>query len=189
MAMPSHGTAPERNDGQSMEPPPGNQTTYLLAHLLPRRPRTPAAVVRAVWITLAAAGAVVAGHSAWAAIDSPWRTPSCSWPLQVRGKATGDQPGLVRCYLKALAEHNTAGLMAVADNDPAVRITSADLTNSADARAGLATATFTPSPDDTTVVLLTITYAGGATEKTAIQNMIAMGGPSVWRMTIGTIVK
>jgi hypothetical protein len=142
-----------------------------------------------VWITLAAAGAVVAGHSAWAAIDSPWRTPSCSWPLQVRGKATGDQPGLVRCYLKALAEHNTAGLMAVADNDPAVRITSADLTNSADARAGLATATFTPSPDDTTVVLLTITYAGGATEKTAIQNMIAMGGPSVWRMTIGTIVK
>ena len=187
--MPSQGTAPERNDGQSMEPPPDNPATHPLPNLPQQRPRTPAAVT-AAWIIVAAAAAVLAGHTAWATYESHWGTPSCSWPLQVRGKATGDQPGLVRCYLKALAEHNTAGLMAVADNDPAVRITSADLTNSADARAGLATATFTPSPDDTTVVLLTITYADGVTEKTAMQNLIAMGGPSIWRMAVGTpIVK
>jgi hypothetical protein len=31
-----------------------------------------------------------------------------------------------------------------------------------------------------------ITYADGAVESTGILNMIAMGGPSTWRMTIGS---
>ena len=35
---------------------------------------------------------------------------------------------------------------------------------------------------------VTITYADGATENTGITNMIAMGGPSGWRMNIGTVV-
>jgi hypothetical protein len=58
----------------------------------------------------------------------------------------------------------------------------------APARAGLATATFTPSPVDDTYVLLTITFADGISEKTGILNMIAMGGPSAWRVQIGTVV-
>jgi hypothetical protein len=71
-------------------------------------------------------------------------------------------------------------------NDPPGRITKAGLTQSADARAGLATAAFTPSPVDSTYVLLTITYADGARERTGLMNMIAMGGSSAWRMSIGT---
>jgi hypothetical protein len=64
----------------------------------------------------------------------------------------------------------------------------ADLAHSPDARAGLATAVFTPSPVDDTYVLLTITYVNGVSEKTGILNMIAMGDPSSWRMQIGTAV-
>jgi hypothetical protein len=151
------------------------------------RTRPMTAVIGAFCIILAGAGILWAGHSAWAAFENRG-SPSCSWPLRIRGTATAGQAGLVGCYLRALAERDTAGLMAVADNDPAVRITQADLRYSPDARAGLATATFTPSPVDDTYVLLTITYADGASENTGILNMIAMGGPSSWRMTIGTDV-
>jgi hypothetical protein len=124
-------------------------------------------------------------NSAWIA----WRnhgTPSCSWPVQVQGVSTGQQVGLVRCYLQALATRDATMLTTVAANIPPVRITKADLAYSADARAGLATATFAPNPFDTTDVLLTIVYANGVRESTGIMNMIAMGGPSGWRMTIGT---
>jgi hypothetical protein len=100
--------------------------------------------------------------------------------------ATGAQGGLVRCYLKALAGSDKAGLNAVAQNIPKVRITAADLKYSADARSGLATAYFSPSSISTSYVGLTITYADGAVESTGILNMAAMGGPSTWRMTIGS---
>ena len=73
----------------------------------------------------------------------------------------------------------------MAANIPPVRITHADLAHAADARAGLATAAFTPNPSDPTFTLLTITYADGARARLGIQNMIAMGGPSVWRLVIG----
>jgi hypothetical protein len=76
--------------------------------------------------------------------------------------------------------------MAVAADIPPVRITSADLAYSADARAGLATATFTPNPNDTTSAGVTITYADGVQQSASMMNMIAMGGPSGWRMNIGT---
>ena len=69
---------------------------------------------------------------------------------------------------------------------PPVRITSADLTYSADARAGLATAAFTPNPEDTTSDFVIITYADGVREDASMMNMVAMGGPSGWRMNIGT---
>ena len=85
-----------------------------------------------------------------------------------------------------LAGQDTAGLLAVAADIPPVRITRADFTYSADARAGQATATFTPSPVDDTAYGVTITYANGVTENASIMNMIAMGGPSGWRMNIGT---
>jgi len=147
--------------------------------------RSPAAW--AAVIVLAGAGLVWAGHAAWDAIQT-WGTPTCSWPLQVRGTASPAQAGLVRCYLRALASRDTAGLMAVAADIPPVRITNADLTYSADARAGLATATFTPNPNDTTSAFVTITYADGVQENASMMNMIAMGGPSGWRMTIGTYI-
>ena len=104
----------------------------------------------------------------------------------MRGTASPAQAGLVRCYLRALASRDTGGLMSVAADIPPVRITSADLRYSADARAGLATAVVTLSPVDSTGASVTITYANGVRENTGMMNMIAMGGPSGWRMVIGT---
>src|SRR5215470_2398743 len=145
--------------------------------------RSPAAWAAA--ILMAGAGLAWAGHAAWEAIQT-WGTPTCSWPLQVRGTASPAQAGLIRCYLRALAGRDTAGLMAVAADIPPVRITSADLRYSADARAGLATATFTPSPLVTDMPFVTITYADGVQENAHMLNMIMMGGPSGWRLDIGT---
>ena len=136
---------------------------------------------------MAGAGLAWGGHAAWEAIQTRG-TPTCSWPLQVRGTASPAQAGLVRCYLRALASRDTAGLMAVAADIPPVRITSADLTYSADARAGLATAAFTPNPNDTTSAFVTITYADGVQVGASMMNMIAMGGPSGWRMNIGAVI-
>jgi hypothetical protein len=147
----------------------------------PVRPRLAASVWTAC-LVVAAAGAAWGGYI-WVTHD---RTPSCSWPLRVRGAATAQQAGLVRCYLQALARRDIAGLYAVADNIPKVRITPADLKYSADARTGLATACFSPSSVSTSYAGLTITYADGAIETTGILNMVAMGGPSTWRMTIGS---
>lgn len=149
----------------------------------PRLPRS--AVTWAVCVIVAGAGAVWAGHAVWAAFKSR-STPSCSWPLRIRGKPTAAQAGLVRCYLRALAERDTAGLLAVAANSPPVRITQADLTHSADARSGLATVTFLPASLDPTFVPLIITYADGARDRPGILNMAATGGPWTWRMLIGT---
>lgn len=137
-------------------------------------------------VVLAGVAVLWAGHSAWAAFESR-NTPSCSWPLRIHGKPTAAQAGLVRCYLRALARRDTAGLLAVATNIPPVRITKADLAHSADGRAGTATATFLPASVDPTFVPLTIAYADGASDQLGILNMIAMGGPSVWRIAgIGT---
>jgi hypothetical protein len=119
----------------------------------------------------------------WA--ESRDATPSCSWPLQVRGTATSTQTGLVRCYLRALADHNVSELGAVARDIPPAHITGDLFRYSFDARAGLAAATFTPSPVDSTYVLVAIKYANGTIENTGMLNMIAMGGPSTWRMDIG----
>lgn len=136
-------------------------------------------------ILVAGTGLAWGGHSIWEAVET-WGTPTCSWPLKVSGTATPAQAGLVRCYLRALAHRDTSGLTAVADYIPPVRITSVDLGHAADARSGLAAATFTQSPIDTESAFVTITYADGARDDLGMTNMVAMGGPSGWRMDIGT---
>lgn len=146
------------------------------------------AVIWAACVIVAGTGAVWAGHRAWAAFESGHSTPSCSWPLRIRGKPTSAQAGLVRCYLRALANRDTAGLLAVAPTIPPVRITGADLAHAADARSGRATVTFLAALVDTFWVPVIITYADGATDRLGVQNMVEMGGPSVWRMSIGTDV-
>ena len=164
-----------------MTQPPGRVARLAGSHLR-RGPVAWAAV-----ILTAGAGLAWAGHAAWGAIQTRG-TPTCSWPLRVRGTASPAQAGLVGCYLRALASRDTDGLMAVAADIPPVRITSADLRYLADARAGLATAAVTPSPEDTTFAFVTITYADGVHENASMTNMIAMGGPAGWRMNIGTQV-
>jgi hypothetical protein len=104
--------------------------------------------------TVRASAAALFGMAVLAAGCSLWgSTPSCSWPLRVRGHATSEQAGLIRCYLRALAHHDAAGLRAVAYNDTnrTVRITAKDFRHAADAapawprrRAGLK-ATTTPT--------------------------------------------
>jgi hypothetical protein len=145
-------------------------------------------VVRVACAVVALGGVAWGGYNAWTAWQNHY-TPSCSWPVHVRGVATAQQSGLVQCYLRALAARDTAMLMRVADNIPPVRITKADLGYSADARSGLATVTFTPDPVDTTYVLLKIVYANGVQEHTGMINMVAMGGSPGWRMDIGTVIK
>lgn len=77
--------------------------------------------VRALVRVAVLAGVVLAGwggYAAWVQVSSgglPASVPSCSWPLRVRGAATSEQAGLIRCYLRALASHDAGGLLAVAD--------------------------------------------------------------------------
>jgi len=136
---------------------------------------------------LVAAGLGWVGDAAWGAIQTRG-TPTCSWPLKVQGAANAAQAGLARCYLRDLAQGDTAGLQATAADIPAVRITRADLKYKADARAGLASAIITLSPVDTTFALISITFADGAHEELGMENMVAMGGPNGWRMCIGSDV-
>ena len=136
-------------------------------------------------IVLAVAGLSWGGDAAWGAIQT-WGTPTCSWPMRVQGDPNAAQAGLARCYVRDLAQGDTAGLQATAQYIPAVRITRADLKYAADARDGLATATITQNPEDPEDAGISITFADGAHEELGMQNMVAMGGPNGWRMCIGT---
>jgi len=144
------------------------------------------AAVWAVSVIIGGGALVWGGRVAWERYET-WGTPACSWSLQVRGTASPAQAGLVRCYLRALASRDTAGLMVAAGYVPPVRITKADLAHSADARAGPATAIFTQNPNDTSSAWVDIIYADGARDDAiGLIDMNAMGGPSGWRMDIGT---
>jgi hypothetical protein len=144
-----------------------------------------------VWVA-AAVGAVIlalGGIVAWVQLTGglPTSVPSCSWPLRVRGPATGEQAGLIRCYLRALARHDPAGLLVVADTTSTqVRITAAAFKHAADARAGTATATFTAAGNDSAFIV-TIVFADHARATLA---MVLANPASVhsWRLGIGTPV-
>lgn len=140
--------------------------------------------LQARWITTMAAIIALLASAGCAASPS---TLSCSWPMQVRGTASAVQVGLVRCYLKAISQRDTKELgLLMAKVDPNGHITNADLVHSHDTRTGTATSTFVPNPSDPTFVKLMITYADGAVETVGLDNMIAYGKPSAWRMDIGS---
>jgi hypothetical protein len=149
------------------------------------RSRHPVLAVLALTVGIAAAGTGIAlvAHTVWAAGQSP----SCSWPLRVRGPASPEQAGLVRCYLRALASRDQSAMLAVADTDPPVRITAADFAHGTDARTGTATVTFIPNLSDTASMTVAITFADSMHADLGLINMIEMGGPSVWRLQIGTV--
>jgi hypothetical protein len=67
------------------------------------------------------------------------------------------------------------------------QITNADFQYAADARSTPATATFRPNPVDSTDVNVTIAYRDGIVEQVGLTNMVAFGGPSVWRIDIGSM--
>lgn len=141
-------------------------------------------------VALAVVGGVavlaLGSYKVWslAADDGPTTVPSCSWPLRVRGEASHEQAGLIRCYVRALATHDVAGLQAVAENDPPVRITAAQFRHTGDARAGTATATFVPNPSDNAYTTVKITYADGAADSLAIVLANPASAHS-WRIQVG----
>lgn len=155
--------------------------------------KRPARRRRAVIVTAVFGGALVlagGGFVVAAAVlpDGPTSVPSCSWPLRIRGPATGEQAGLVRCYLRALATHDQSGMLEVADTTSASAppaITSADFAHAADARTGTATATFRPNDVDSAYVDVTVTFADGTRADVAMELANPASAHS-WRLEIGT---
>ena len=133
-----------------------------------------------ILISAVTAVALLLGH-AWSS-DGPGAAPACSWPLRVDGHATAAQTGLIRCYLKAVAQHDLGALKGVAN--PRYRLTSAQLVQAGDARSGLATASVTMSPEDTGVGTVRIDYADGATGSFGIEIVNPQVAGS-WRFDIG----
>jgi hypothetical protein len=76
-------------------------------------------------------------------------------------------------------------LMAVT-SQPNNYITANDLQHSMDARSGLANATISQNRFIPTNAVVMITFSDGVTWLTGMINMIAFGGPSEWRMEIGS---
>jgi hypothetical protein len=135
-------------------------------------------------LVLAAGGYLVAAASS----DGPTSVPSCSWPLRIRGPGTREQAGLVRCYLRALAAHDTSGMLGVADtthaNEP-LTITRAEFAHAADARSGTATATFRPDDTDDAYIDVALAFADGARADVPMELANPASAHS-WRMEIGT---
>lgn len=78
-------------------------------------------------------------------------------------------------------------MKAIAEKTSGNEVTSAAFRYRRDAHAGLATATITPNPSDSTDAEVVIRFADGVVENSGLTNEIAFGGPSVWRMYIGTV--
>jgi hypothetical protein len=105
----------------------------------------------------------------------------------VHGHATSEQAGLIRCYLRALAHRDADSLQTLADATAGpVRITSADLRHAADARAGAASATFSP-PGEDAVVAIKIIFADQVTETIWMAPEATTGAREPWRLEIGTV--
>ncbi|HTX85332.1 MAG TPA: hypothetical protein VME44_24365 [Streptosporangiaceae bacterium] len=78
-------------------------------------------------------------------------------------------------------------MKAAAEYSSGNKVTSAAFRYARDARAGVATVTVTPNPSDTTDAEVEIRFANGVVEDTGLTNETAFGGPSVWRIDIGTL--
>lgn len=150
-----------------------------------RKPGLLAWIVALAGSAVFAVGGYVAWHLLWGG-GLPTSVPSCSWPLRVRGHPANEQAGLIRCYLRALAHHDVAGMLAVADTASGpVGITSRDFAHAADARQGVATAVFSaPGEDNSRAV--TIVFSDQARETVAM-GLANPGSWHSWRLGIGTV--
>src|SRR5437879_8004856 len=134
------------------------------------------------------AGAVTAGCTVLGPLlggNDPGAVPACSWPLRVVGHATAAQAGLIRCYLRAVAGHNLTALQGLVN--PTYRVTKAQFTHVADARAGRASATITPNDIDTGIATVQIDYADGVVSHFAIE-IVNPDTAGSWRIVIGSSV-
>jgi hypothetical protein len=150
----------------------------------PHPRRRSIAIAASVVVAAGIAGGVAVWN--WAGSGLPSSTPSCSWALEVRGTADTAQVGLVRCYVRAVARHDLKDLQALALPDPPVRVGAAQVAHSADARIGVATATFTQNPNDSADATVEITYRDGARDVVSMQ--YANPAAESWRLDIGSLV-
>lgn len=148
---------------------------------------------RRMWsrpVLIAACGVAVLGGAGYGAhhllADGlPDSVPQCSWPLKAAGPASGEQVGLVRCYVKAVARRDLPALRSLAVPGAGLTVSGSQLAHSADARSGTATAAFVPNPEDSAYVNVTITYADSTRERVAIE----LANPASlhsWRIAIGS---
>jgi len=96
--------------------------------------------------------------------------PSCSWPADIQ-QANADQARLIRCYLRAVAQHSDSGLRAVVrstDDDGPTGFSAADFAHTRDADRGTATALVTGDGVDSADATVTIRYADGARDQSEI---------------------
>jgi len=119
----------------------------------------------------------------------PTSVPSCEWPVHVAGRASRDQIDVMRCYLRALATHNVAGMKSVARIVPGgIVITKADFAHSADARSGVATIKLQRAgyaEVDPNAFPVRVTFADGARESVfmMVANAITIHS---WRLMLGS---
>ena len=111
---------------------------------------------------------VIVGSISWRELRQPGgpdaSAPSCSWTAEVKN-ANPDQQSLIRCYLKAIAQHDDLrSVVRARDDDGPIGFTSADYVHAADAGAGAATAVVTANDSDPADATVTIRFADGALE-------------------------
>jgi hypothetical protein len=114
---------------------------------------------------LAAAVVVVLGSAGYQLFKpSSESAPSCSWPARISG-ANPAQDGLIRCYLRALADHSTdelQGVVPARDEGGPAGFDAAAFTHSTDARSGTPTAEVSGNDVDDADATVDIRYADGA---------------------------
>ena len=107
--------------------------------------------------------------------------------MRLIGKAGPHQTGLMRCYLQALARHDSPEMNEVAyRNYPGgISIRPAAFAHSADARSGVATVRLFQNQVDTSAYAVIIRFADGAREKAWMDLANPASGIS-WRLEVGT---
>ena len=153
------------------------------------RRRTVTGTLTALALLCALCLALVAWAQVRSYFDGPDASePSCSWSADIR-QANSDQAALIRCYLRAVAQHSDSGLRSVArsaDNGGPTGFAAADFAHSRDAAAGTATATVVGDAVDSADATVTIRYADGAQQQLEI-DLANPGSESSWRFSdIGT---
>ncbi len=91
---------------------------------------------------------------------------SCSWPARIE-HANSDQAGLIRCYLRAVAQHSAGELRSVvraADDDGPTGFPASDFAHAADAHSGTATVIVAGNESDSADAEVSIRYADGVRE-------------------------
>ena len=127
---------------------------------------------------------VVTGES-----EDATSVPTCSWPLTVSGQASTSQTGLVRCYLRALANRSLPDLapLVIVRTESPVILNAASLAHAPDAIAGTATADFMQNPSDPYSASVDIRYANGGRESIGMDALNVYEPASrSWRLAIGS---